>query len=145
MKKKSSRHPKLVRPSAAAKGRVLEVGDVSAVRAYVAEICQRRGFEMIQARCGNEALDLFRKCGPFVLVLSDLYWYDEGGPEPPLSNTKSIRHGIQLASAIRQLVPEQNIVIHTGASLVREHMPKKLSDIRILKKPFRIKESESLL
>ena len=74
---------------------------------------------MIQARCGDEAINLFRKCGPFVLVLSDLYWYD-GGIEPPLSNTKAIRHGIQLALAIRKLAPEQNIVIHTAASQVRE-------------------------
>jgi len=145
LKKKNSRHPKLVGGATATKARILEVGDLSAVRAYIGETCKRRGFEVIQAHCGGEALDLYRRCGPFVLVLSDLYWYDEGGSEPPISNIKAIRHGIQLASAIRKLAPKQNIVIRTGASLLREQMPKELSDVRILKKPLRIKELESLL
>jgi DNA-binding LytR/AlgR family response regulator len=78
-------------------------------------------------------------------VLTDLYWYDRGGIEPPLSNTKAIRHGIHLALAIRKLAPEQNIVIHTAASQVREQMPKELGDIRILEKPFSLEELESLL
>ena len=79
-----------------------------------------------------------------MLVLSDLYWYD-GGIEPPLSHTKTIRHGIQLALAIRKLAPEQNIVIHTAASQVREQIPKELGDIRILEKPFSKEELESCL
>jgi len=100
---------------------------------------------VVQARCGDEALNLYRKRGPFVLVLSDLYWYDRGATEPPLSSTKAIRHGIQLASAIRKLAPEQKIVIHTGASRVREQMPKQLGDVCILEKPFRVEELEALL
>ena len=77
-------------------------------------------------------------------MLSDLYWYDRG-IEPPLSNTKAIRHGIQLALAIRKLAPEQNIMIHTGASKAREQMPEELGDIRVLEKPFRREELESCL
>jgi CheY-like chemotaxis protein len=124
---------------------VLEVSVDVAQREFNTEICKRYGLNVIQASCGDEALKLYRKCGPFVLVLSDLYWYDGGGIEPPLTNTKAIRHGIQLALAIRKLSPLQKIVIHTGALQVREQMPKELGDVQILKKPYRVKELESLL
>ena len=67
-----------------------------------------------------------------MLVLSDLYWYD-GGIEPPLSHTKTIRHGIQLALAIRKLAPEQNIVIHTATSQVRERIPRNLATFAFLR------------
>ena len=87
-KKKTSRHLKSTGHTAAPKGRILEVSDDQPVREIIAAICKSRGFDVIQARCGDEAINLFRKCGPFVLVLSDLYWYD-GGIEPPLSNTKA--------------------------------------------------------
>ena len=70
----------------APKGRILEVSDNQAVCEIIAAIYKSRDFAVIQARCGDEALNLYRKCGPFVLVLSDLYWYD-GGIEPRLSNT----------------------------------------------------------
>lgn len=127
------------------KRRILEVSDEGAVREMIAAICKSRGFDVIQARCGNEALKLYRKGRPFTLVLSDLYWYGGDRIEPPLSDTKTIRHGIQLAVAIRKLAPAQNIVIHTAALNVREQMPKELGDIRILEKPFRKEELESLL
>ena len=81
----------------------------------IVAICKSRGFDAMQARCGDEALKVYRKYGPFVLVLSDLYWYDGSGIEPPVSDTKTIRHGIQLALAIRKLALAQNIVIHTAA------------------------------
>jgi CheY-like chemotaxis protein len=144
-KKRTSRHSKKTRTPTATKGRILEVGDEEPICEFIAAICKNHGFDVIQARCGDEALSLYRKCGPFVIVLTDLYWYDGGAFEPPLSNNKAIRHGIQLALAIRKLAPEQNIVIHTAASQVREQMPKELSDIRILKKPFSREELESLL
>jgi CheY-like chemotaxis protein len=124
--------------------RILEVSDNEALRELISTICRRCGFDLIQARCGDDALRLYRKRGPFAFVLCDLYWYD-GIPEPPLGNTKAIRHGIQLALAIRKLAPEQKIVIHTAAMQVREDMPTELCDIPILEKPFRIKELESYL
>ncbi len=127
------------------KGRILEVGDDEGVRELIASVCKNRRFDVVQATCGDEALNFFRKRGPFVIVMSDLYYYDGGAIEPPLSKTKTIRHGIQLALAIRKLAPEQKIVIHTGASGVRGQMPKELGDICILKKPFSLKELEAQL
>src|SRR4029077_538398 len=144
-KKKKSRHLKNSERTTTTRGRILEVGDDEAVREFIAVICKNRGFDVVQGRCGDEALNLYRKRGPFVLVLSDLYWYDRGATEPPLSSTKAIRHGIQLASAIRKLAPEQKIVIHTGASRVREQMPKELGDVCILEKSFRVEDLEALL
>ena len=143
-KKNNSRHSNNPGRTTATKGRILEVSDELAVREIIAAICKSRGFDVIQARDGDEALSLYRKFGPFVLVLSDLYWYD-GGIEPLPSNIKTIRHGIQLALVIRKLVPEQNIVIHTSASQVGEHIPKELGDIRILEKPFSREELEPCL
>jgi CheY-like chemotaxis protein len=143
-KKNNSRYSKKPGRTTVAKGRILEVSDELAVREIIAAICRSRGFDVIQARDGDEALRLYQKFGPFVLVLSDLYWY-ERGIEPPLSKTKTIRHGIQLALAIRKLAPEQNIVIHTAASQVREQIPKEFGDIRILEKPFSKEELESCL
>jgi CheY-like chemotaxis protein len=144
-KKDNSHHLKKTGRTTATNGRILEVSDNEPIRGIIAAICKSHGLDVIQARCGDEALNLFQKRGPFKLVLTDLYWYDKGAIEPPLSNKKAIRHGIQLALAIRKLAPEQNIVIHTAASQVREQMPKELSDIRVLEKPFRVEELESLL
>lgn len=144
-KSKNSLPSKNTGPTPPTKRRILEVSDEKAVREMIAAICKSRGFDVIQARCGNEALKLYRKGRPFTLVLSDLYWYGGDRIEPPLSDTKTIRHGIQLAVAIRKLAPAQNIVIHTAALNVREQMPKELDDVRILEKPFRREELESLL
>jgi|SRR5581483_2043334 len=141
--KANSLHLPKAAHTSTAKGRILEVSDSKAMRAIVSAVCARRGFEVIQACCGDEALSLFRTRGPFALVLSDLYWYDEGVIEPPLSNTETIRHGVQLALAIRQFAPKQKIVIHTAASDVQ--IPTELADIRILQKPFGIEELQSLL
>jgi CheY-like chemotaxis protein len=144
-KKKDSRRLRKSEPTSATKGRILEVSDNEAIREFIAAICKNRGFDVVQARCGDEALNLYRKRGPFVLVLSDLYYYDRGATEPQLSNTIAIKHGIQLALAIRTLAPDQKIAIHTGASRVREQMPEELGEICILKKPFGVKELEALL
>ena len=88
------------------KKRILEVSDEEVLREMIATICERRGFDVIQSRCGDEALKLYLKPGPFALVLCDLYWYDRI-TERPLGNTEGIRHGIHFASAIRQLAPKQ--------------------------------------
>jgi CheY-like chemotaxis protein len=144
-KKDSSHHLEKTGRTTPTKGRILEVSDNEPIRELIGAFCKNRGFDVIQARSGDEALNFFLKRGPFKLVLTDSYWYDEGGIEPPLSNNKAIRHGIQLALAIRKLAPEQNIVIHTSASQVWEQMPKELGDVGILEKPFRIEELESLL
>lgn len=121
------------------KKRILEVSDEKAFRAMTAAILENRGFEVVQASQGPEALNFYRECGAFAAVLTDLYWYDEV-PEPPF-RVQRIRDGIQLALAIRELDPEQKILIHTGNSeLARKQMPEKLGDVLILQKPYPIKD-----
>src|SRR5581483_12139937 len=105
--KANSLHLPKAAHTSTAKGRILEVGDSKAMRAIVSAICALRGFEVIQACYGDEALSLFRTRGPFALVLSDLYWYDEGVIEPPLSNTETIRHGVQLAWQFANSLPSR--------------------------------------
>ena len=100
-KKDNSHHIEKNGRATATKGRILEVSDHGAIREINGAFCKNRGFDVIQARCGDEALNLYRKRGPFKLVLTDLYWYDGGGIEPPLSNTKAIRHGIQSLKKIQ--------------------------------------------
>jgi PleD family two-component response regulator len=81
-RKKNSRYLERIGRTTATKGRILEVDDAEAIREIITAICKSRGFDVIQARCSDEALNLYRKCGPFVLVLSDLYWYDGAEIEP---------------------------------------------------------------
>jgi CheY-like chemotaxis protein len=129
--------------SVPAKRRILEVSDSEGTREMNAAICEKRGFEVVQASQGEEALKLYQKSGAFAAVFTDLYWYDEI-PEPPL-RIQTIRDGIQLALAIRRIAPEQRIVIHTASSTVREQMPEELRDVLVLQKPYRLKELELFL
>lgn len=101
----------------AVKGRILEVDDYGTREIY-ALICERRGFEVIRARCGDEAIELYRRYLPFALVLTDYYFYDYL-PEPPLSETDCLRNGALLALAIRKINPGQRIAIHTGRRACR--------------------------
>jgi hypothetical protein len=65
-----------------------------------------------------------------VLVLSDLYWYDSGALEPSLSNTKTIRHGIELALATHKLAPERNIVITQPLHKCGSRCPKNFETVQ---------------
>ncbi len=110
--------------------RILEVCDSNHIREMITQMGQRMGFEVVEAECGDEAIALFRERGPFDLVLTDLYYYDEI-PEPPLSNRDCIRDGVQLARSIRVMKPDQAIAIHTGSQL---QLTGELSEIPVLEK-----------
>jgi CheY-like chemotaxis protein len=105
---------------------ILEVSDDAAFRKLVVLICERSGFQVLQAESGDDALRLYRKQGPVALVLTDFYYYDYVA-EPPL-HVKAIRTGIQLAEAIREIEPAQQVVIHSS------HMGKEVSGIAVLQK-----------
>jgi CheY-like chemotaxis protein len=125
------------------KKRILEVSDEEAIREINAVICGGFGFKVIQASHGDQALKQYRERGPYACVLTDLHWHDRI-PEPPL-DVKTIRDGIQLASAIRKLDPKQKIVIHTASRMLLEQLPKELRDVSILHKPYSREELESVL
>ncbi len=110
--------------------RILEVSDARGIREIVKLVSQKLGYEVIEATCGDEAIVLYKKQGPFDFVLTDLYYFDHI-TEPPLNKTDTIRDGIQLAQTLRTLAPAQRIVIHTGGKL---HLPEELADIQFLVK-----------
>jgi len=56
-KEKKSGHLKNSERTATTRERILEVGDDEAVREFIAAICKNRGFDVVQARCGDEALN----------------------------------------------------------------------------------------
>jgi CheY-like chemotaxis protein len=134
--------PKAIAP-VPVKKRILEVSDDKCVREVTVAICERQGFNVIQTSHGDDAFKLYRECGPFALVLTDLYFYDRV-PEAPL-DSNTIRDGIQLALAIRRLIPDQKIVIHTGSRTLRGQILKTLPQVPILQKPYSVRELESVL
>ncbi len=68
--------------------RALVVDDSSAMRAVLAMTLRRRGFEVLQARDGSEALTVLRASGPVQLILID--WNMPG------------MNGLELLRCIRQ-------------------------------------------
>jgi len=129
------------------KKRILEVSDTCGE--INAAICMDLGFEVIQVRNGDEALRVYRRTGPFALVLTDLIYYDptERLPwrPPPISGPPlKMKTGIQLTVAIRKLFAQQKIVIHTS-TITQEQVPEAFSDVMILKKPYTRKDLESVL
>ena len=73
--------------------------------------CRQMGFDVVESVCGDEGIALFREHGPFDLVLTDLYYFDEI-KEPPLSKSDCIRDGIQFVQSIRKINPHQQIAIN---------------------------------
>ena len=127
----------------ASKRRILEVSDDPAIRRINAIACERRGFEVMEASSGEEAIRLYEAHGPFTIVMTDLYYHEEPA-EPP---TGVLRDGIELALAIRKKNPAQKIVLHTAASAasVRNRLDPHLADVAILQKPYLLKDLESFL
>lgn len=109
------------------------------LRNFDSAICGARGFDVIHARWGDEALQLYRERRPVALVITDLLydWSDwrltMGG------NGNAIKNGIQLAVEIRKLSPKQPIVVQTYAAIepLRDYLTGNLADIGLLHKPYR--------
>ncbi len=84
-------------------GYVLIVDDEDPVRTVTAQMVAHYGFEVKQASSGQEAIDLARQRGtPFDLVLLDL--------------TMPVMDGFDTFTALRQIYPEQRIVVFSGYS-----------------------------
>ena len=88
------------------------------------------GFDVVESACGDEAIATFRERGPFDLVLTDLYYFDEIA-EPPLSKSDCIRDGIHFIQSVRTINPHQRVAMHTGSQL---QLVGELAAIPILKK-----------
>jgi CheY-like chemotaxis protein len=119
--------------------RILVVTKEEALRAFVTRICTGAGFEVVQARWGDEALDVYRQQRPFRAVITDLL-YDWSDWRLALrGDGKSVKHGLQLAAAIRRICPSQAIVLQTYAAIdeVSKHLTDDLAHVKMLHKPFR--------
>ena len=124
---------------ATSRGRILVATKEEGLRNFDSAICSARGFEVIQARWGDEALHLYGERRPIALVITDLL-YDWSDWRLTLRDRgSSIKNGIRLAVAIRKLTPKQPIVIQTYAAIepLREYLTENLADIGLLHKPYR--------
>jgi CheY-like chemotaxis protein len=112
------------------------------LRLFDSAICAAHGFEVIQARWGEQALQLYRENVPIALVITDLLYDWSDWRLTMRGDGKTIKNGIQLAVAIRKLSPKQRIVVQTYSATepVREHLKGSIADIILLHKPYRPEE-----
>jgi CheY-like chemotaxis protein len=117
------------------------------LRNFDAAICTARGFEVIHARWGDEALQLYREHVPISLIITDLLYDWSDWRLTMRGDGKTIKNGIQLAVAIRKLNPKQRIIVQTYSAVepVREHLTGNMADIILLHKPYRAEVLTSLL
>jgi len=124
---------------ASSQPRVLVATKEEGLRNFDSAICSARGFEVIQARWGDEALQLYRNHRPIALVITDLLYDWSDWRLTMRGDGKSIKNGIQLAVAIRKLQANQRIVVQTYSAVepLREHLTGNIADIVLLHKPYR--------
>lgn len=127
--------------------RVLIATKEEGLRNFDAAICTARGFEVIHARWGDEALQLYREHVPISLIITDLLYDWSDWRLTMRGDGKTIKNGIQLAVAIRKLNPKQRIIVQTYSAVepVREHLTGNMADIILLHKPYRAEVLTSLL
>jgi CheY-like chemotaxis protein len=127
--------------------RVLVATKEEGLRNFDSAICTSRGFDVIQARWGDEALHLYREHQPIALVITDLLYDWSDWRLTMRGDGKSIKNGIQLATAIRKISRKQRIVVQTYSAIapVREHLTGNIADITLLHKPYRPEELAAVL
>ena len=116
--------------------KILIVDDEDALRAFLAKGLEARGYEVLQTPSGDGGLDIYKKNGPFALVLSD-YRFISGA---------KIKDGVQLVTAIHEMNPSQRMAIMTAVpDEAREKLPKALQNLPLLVKPFKMEQLVRLL
>jgi CheY-like chemotaxis protein len=97
---------------------------------------ESRGFEVLTAQSGDEALYAYKKHGLFAFVLCDYRFFP---------GTK-IGDGVQLVTAIHAIKPRQQMAIMTASSEeARGKAPQFLRHLPILRKPYRVEQLLRLL
>jgi len=104
---------------------VLIIDDDEQLRALLSEILQRAGYEVIEARDGNEGLTLYRT-HPTDLVITDLIM-----PE---------KEGVETIVELRRDFPDVRIIAMSGGGRLTSRdylrMAEQLGARRTVKKPF---------
>jgi two-component system cell cycle sensor histidine kinase/response regulator CckA len=115
---------KRVEEAAATSGTVLLVEDEPAVLSLAARVLRGRGYEVLQARDGSEALQVHEQhAGPIDVVITDVVMPKLGGAE--------------LVERLREVRPETRIIYMSGYTdnkTVRDMMAD--SGVNFLQKPF---------
>ncbi len=109
-------------------GTILLVEDEDAVRDIAVRALTMRGYNVLDASGGDEALDLLREHdGAIDLLISDVVMPGMDGPA--------------LAKAVREIVPGLRVIFMSGyAEEVFRNSPDKPEDFHFLPKPFNLKQ-----
>jgi two-component system, cell cycle sensor histidine kinase and response regulator CckA len=110
------------------RGTVLLVEDEDAVRSFAARALGQRGYQVLEASTGTEALDVFESHqGDVDLVLSDVVMPEMDGPT--------------LMAKLRRDRPDLKIIFISGYAedSFRKHLAEN-EDFMFLQKPFDLKE-----
>jgi DNA-binding NtrC family response regulator len=111
--------------------KILIVGGDDALLSSLTEELESRDFEVLPTHFGDGGLALFKKNGPFALVLAD-YRFIPG---------TQIKDCMQLVTAIHRINPFQPMAIMTAdPKEAREKLPQVLQHLPVLWKPFRIEQ-----
>jgi DNA-binding NtrC family response regulator len=116
--------------------KILIVDDDDSLRSWLAGELEARGYEILQTHFGDGGLHLFKKNGPFALVLSDYKFH----PGP------TIKDGTQLLTAMHAINSIQQMAMMTSDPQgARRNLPRALRDLPVLRKPFRFEQVLRLL
>ena len=110
------------------RGTVLLVEDEDAVRSFAARALAQRGYRVLEATTGTEALDLFKSHhGEVDLVVSDVVMPEMDGPT--------------LCDELRRERPDLKVIFISGYAedAFRQHLAKN-EDFMFLQKPFDLKQ-----
>jgi signal transduction histidine kinase/CheY-like chemotaxis protein len=119
--------PSVPAPSRRARrtGRVLVVDDEAAIRTVAVHLLGRRGYEVLTAADGAEALAQIAQPTELAACLLDVTMPDIDG--------------IEVLRSLRELRPDLPVVLSTGIDreLLLERLPKKVERVALLEKPYR--------
>jgi DNA-binding response OmpR family regulator len=137
----------LQRPIPSSPLKVLVVTKEEALRKFETEICAGAGYEVLHARWGDQALDLYREHAPVTLIITDLLYEWTDWRMAMRNEGENVKNGLQLAVAVRRLHNQQRVVIQTYAALdhVTHFLVNDLAGVSLLHKPFRPEQLLALL
>jgi CheY-like chemotaxis protein len=120
-------------PRRQGRGSVLIVDDILLVRMWIADFLRGRGFAVIEAASGEEAIRVLEAGFPVDVVLSDLYM------------PGSAIDGVSLARWVHQRRPDLKIILASGVTCFLEPVDQAMCACPLLPKPYDPRELERRL
>jgi CheY-like chemotaxis protein len=120
-------------PIAAVKPTVLLVEDVLLVRILIAELLRERGFDVIEAADGEQAVRVLQADSPIRVILSDIYM-----PNTALD-------GVGLARWVRSHRPDLKVILGSGVVSTLDPGDAAFHEGPLLRKPYKQEELERRL